>query len=88
MLNQIKALLGDAQLRQQIKNAGTMTEAISIIKSFGTTKGYQFSSDSISQLLQNQLKPLSEEDLLAVAGGRIKYVDPTMGGDTCIVDCN
>ena len=70
MLNQIKALLNDAQLRQQIKNAATMAEAIALIKNAGVKKGYQFSSDSLSQLMQSQLEPLSEVDLLSVAGGR------------------
>ena len=69
MLNQIKALLNDAQLRQQIKKAATMAEAIALIKTAGITKGYQFSNDRLSQLMQSQLEPLGEEELLSVAGG-------------------
>ncbi len=81
MLNQIKALLSDAQLRQQIKKATSMTEAIALIKTAGVKKGYQFSSDSISQLRPNQLEPLSELDLLSVAGGLAK-------GNSFISACN
>ncbi|MEO1006620.1 MAG: Nif11-like leader peptide family natural product precursor [Cyanobacteria bacterium J06638_38] len=88
MLNQIKALLKDFQLRQQIKQATTMAETISLIKSVGSKKGYQFSSDSLSQLLQDQLEPLSEADLLLVAGGILaptnQECDPTRAGSVCI----
>ncbi|MEO1006617.1 MAG: Nif11-like leader peptide family natural product precursor [Cyanobacteria bacterium J06638_38] len=86
MLNQIKALLTDAQLRQQIKKAATMTEAIALIKNAGIKKGYQFSSDSLSQLLQSQLQPLSEIDLLSVAGGAPtnQECDPTALATLCV----
>ncbi len=47
-----------------------MAEAIALIKSAGVKKGYQFSSDSISQLLQSQLEPLGEKELLMITGGR------------------
>ena len=79
MLNQIKALLIDAQLRQQIKQAATMAEAIVLIKNAGSKKGYQFSNDTLSQLLQSQLQPLGEEDLLSVAGGRIQCYTQVVG---------
>ncbi|MEO0536121.1 MAG: Nif11-like leader peptide family natural product precursor [Cyanobacteria bacterium P01_A01_bin.123] len=69
MLSQIKALLSDAQLRQKIKETNSLLEAIVLIKSAGAEKGYQFSSDCLYQLLQNQLEPLSETDLLAISGG-------------------
>ncbi|MEO1006619.1 MAG: Nif11-like leader peptide family natural product precursor [Cyanobacteria bacterium J06638_38] len=73
MLNQAKALLDDAQLRQQIKKATSLEEAIALIKTAGAKEGYQFSSDSLSQLLQSQpqpLKRLEEQELLMIAGGR------------------
>ena len=71
MLNQIKALLSDTQLRQQLKEVTSMAEAIALIKTAGITKGYQFSSDGISQLFQHQLEPLElgEAELLMVSGG-------------------
>ncbi len=68
MLN-LKSLFSDAQLRQQIKEATSPAEAISLIKTAGVAKGYQFSSDSLSQLLPSHLEPLSEAELLSVAGG-------------------
>ncbi|MEO1006618.1 MAG: Nif11-like leader peptide family natural product precursor [Cyanobacteria bacterium J06638_38] len=88
MLNQIKALLGDAQLRQQIKEATSLEEAITLIKNAGIKKGYQFSSDSLFQLLQDQLEPLGEADLLSVAGGvkapTNQECDPTAAGSLCV----
>lgn len=71
MLNQIKLLLSDGQLRQQIKAAKNLTDAIVLLKTAGTEKGYQFPSDNLFQVLQSQLKPteLGESELLSVAGG-------------------
>lgn len=69
MFNQIQALLSDAQLRQQIKKATNLAEVITLIKTAGVERGYQFTSDNFSQLFQTQLEQLSEEELLLVAGG-------------------
>ncbi len=68
MLN-LKSLLSDAQLRQQIKEATSPAEAIALIKTAGVIKGYQCSRDSLSQLVPSQLEPLSKADLKEIAGG-------------------
>ena len=72
MLNQIKALLQDAQLRQKIKEAKTLDEAIKLMATAGAEKGDNFTTENVTQMLTRlapkQLLELSEEDLLAVAG--------------------
>ncbi len=76
MLNQIKALLQDRQLRQKIKAAKTLDEAIKLIMTADAEKGHNFTTEDVTQMLSklapgsgNELIKLSESDLLAVAGG-------------------
>lgn len=73
MLNQIKVLLSDTQLRQQIKAAKNLAEAIALLKIASAEQGYQFYSNSLPQVLQSQSQPteLSETELLSIAGGFI-----------------
>ncbi len=73
MLNQIKALLQDRQLRQKIKEAKTLDEAIKLIATTAAEKGNNFRIKDVTQML-TKLVPgseneWSESDLLAVAGG-------------------
>ena len=72
MLNQIKALLSDAQLQQQIKQAADSTEAVKVIVTAGAAKGYNFSKEVVAQALTSLMlaesNQLSEADLLSVAG--------------------
>ena len=75
MLNQIKALLQDAQLRQKIKAAKTLDEAIKLIMTADAEKGNNFTTEDVTQMLtklpsgsDNELIELSESDLQAVAG--------------------
>ena len=72
MLNQIKALLQDAQLRQKIKQAKTLDEAIELIALANAEKGDNFTTEDVTQTLTGlatkQWQKLSETDLLAVAG--------------------
>ncbi len=79
MLNQIKALLQDGQLRQKIKEAKTLDEAIKLIVTADAEKGDNFTTEDLTQMLtklspgsRNEWKKLSESDLLAVAGGIVK----------------
>ncbi len=72
MLNQIKALLQDGQLRQKIKAAKTLDEAIKLIMTTAAEKGNNFRTEDVTQML-SKLAPgseneLSESDLLAIAG--------------------
>ncbi len=76
MLNQIRALLQDGQLRQKIKEAKTLNEAIKLITIADAEKGDSFTTEDVTQMLtkltsgsDNEWQKLSEEDLLAVAGG-------------------
>ena len=73
MLNQIKALLNDPQLRHKIKEANNLTDAIALLKTFKDKEDHQLSCNSLSQLLHSQLKSiqLDEEELLSIAGGSI-----------------
>ena len=76
MLNQIKALLQDRQLRQKIKAANTLDEVIKLMATIAAEKGNNFTTENVTQMLTklapgsgNELIELSELDLLAVAGG-------------------
>ena len=72
MLKEIKALLQDAQLRQEIQEAKTADDVIKLLTTTGTQKGYNFKLEDVNQMLTGfalkQLDELSEEDLQAVAG--------------------
>ncbi len=79
MLNQIKALLQDRQLRQKIKQAKTLDEAIELIMTADAEKGNNFTTEDVTQILTklapgsgNELIELSESDLQAVAGGDLR----------------
>ncbi len=76
MLNQIKALLQDRQLREKIKQAKTLDKAIELIMTADTEKGDNITTEDVTQVLTKlapgsgkELIELSESDLLAVAGG-------------------
>ena len=81
MLKQIKALLQDTQLRQKIKEAKTLDEAIKLMAIAGAETGDNFTTEEVTQMLTRlapkQLHQLSKEDLLAVAGG-------TLGSQCCV----
>ncbi|MDJ0590504.1 MAG: hypothetical protein QNJ72_10970 [Pleurocapsa sp. MO_226.B13] len=91
MLNQIKALLQDRQLRQKIKQAKTLDEAIELIMTADAEKGDNFTTEDVNQILTklapgsgNEWQKLSESDLLAVAGG----VSPKTDSRSCVgLDC-
>ena len=76
MLNQIKALLQNAQLRQKIKAAKTLDEAIKLIAIADAEKGNNFTTEDVTQMLTwlapgsgNEWQKLSDSDLRTVAGG-------------------
>ncbi len=72
MLNQIKALLQDRQLRQKIKQAKTLDEVIKLIAIADAEREHKFTTEDVTQTLTGlatkQWQKLSELDLLAVAG--------------------
>jgi cobalamin biosynthesis protein CbiD len=76
MIQNIKELLQNTQLQQQIKEANNLVEAIKLITTAGTQKGYSFTQESIAQVVNGLMleeRELSESDLLTVAGGRQSF---------------
>lgn len=71
MIENIKELLQNTQLQQQIKEAANSAAAIKLIATAGTQMGYSFTQESIAQVVSELMleRELSEADLLAVAGG-------------------
>jgi predicted ribosomally synthesized peptide with nif11-like leader len=73
MLSNIKELLQNAQLQQQIKTAANQADTIKLLILAGAEKGYTFTAESVSQVLSELTSPsneLSEEELLGVSGGK------------------
>jgi predicted ribosomally synthesized peptide with nif11-like leader len=72
MIQNIKELLQNAQLQQQVKEATTLEEATKLITTAGTEKGYSFTRESVAQAIGELMLgeyELSEDEMLAVAGG-------------------
>jgi hypothetical protein len=80
MLNQIKTLLNDTQLRQQLKAVNSLADEIALIKSAGAQKGYQFSHDGLAQLLQRQRETIDEKALLDIAGSGLAKITGNQSG--------
>jgi predicted ribosomally synthesized peptide with nif11-like leader len=73
MLQTLKELLQNAQLQQQLKTAVNQAEVIRLLIAAGAEKGYNFTVESVSQLLSElnaSSNELSEEELLGVSGGK------------------
>lgn len=73
MIQNIKELLQNAQLQQQVKAATNLVEAIKLITTAGAEKGYSFTQESVAQVIGRLMleeQELTEADLQAVAGGR------------------
>jgi predicted ribosomally synthesized peptide with nif11-like leader len=74
MLSNIKELLQNAQLQQQIKTAANQAEVIKLLILASAEKGYNFTVEGVSQafaeLTSLQSNELSEEELLGVSGGK------------------
>ncbi|MEH1867814.1 MAG: Nif11-like leader peptide family natural product precursor [Nostoc sp.] len=72
MLSQIKELLANAQLQQKIEEATNLAESIKLIMAAGAEKGYNFTTEAISQMLTDlnsvESYELNEEELLSVSG--------------------
>jgi predicted ribosomally synthesized peptide with nif11-like leader len=73
MLHNLKELLQNVQLQQQIKGAVNQAEVVRLLIAAGAEKGYNFTVESVNQLLAEvniSSNELSEEELLGVSGGR------------------
>ncbi|MFN6565697.1 Nif11-like leader peptide family natural product precursor [Dendronalium sp. ChiSLP03b] len=72
MITNIKELLQNTQLQQQVKAAANLADVIKLITTAGVQKGHSFTQESIAQVVGGLIleeRELSEADLLAVAGG-------------------
>ncbi|MFN6529696.1 Nif11-like leader peptide family RiPP precursor [Nostoc sp. ChiSLP03a] len=82
MLHQIKELLQNTQLQQQVKAAANQAEAIKMIAIASAEKGYNFTVETISQMLAEltfvDSNELSEEELLSVSGGMMADSAPKL----------
>ncbi len=79
MLENIKALLQNTQLQQQVKAAANLAAAIELITTAGAQKGYSFTQESVAQAIGGLMlgdRELSETDLLSVAGGAMMQCCP------------
>ncbi|WP_445638211.1 Nif11-like leader peptide family natural product [Nostoc sp. DSM 114161] len=89
MLQQIKELLQNAQLQQQVQAAANQAEAIKLLAIASAEKGYNFTVESLSQMLAQltyvDSNELSEEELLSVSGGMM--ADTGHGHMSCCTDC-
>ncbi len=82
MLQQIKELLQNAQLQQQIEAAANQAEAIKILAIASAEKGYNFTIESMSQMFAEltfvDSNELSEQELLSVSGGMMAESAPKL----------
>jgi predicted ribosomally synthesized peptide with nif11-like leader len=72
MIQNIKQLMQNPQLQQQLKQARNLAEAIQLIANAGKQEGYSFTQESVARAVDGLMlkeQELSEQDLLAVAGG-------------------
>lgn len=51
MIQNIKELLQNAQLQQQVKEAANLAEAIKLITTAAVEKGYSFTQESVAQAI-------------------------------------
>ncbi|WP_009630796.1 hypothetical protein [Synechocystis sp. PCC 7509] len=72
MIYNIKQLLQNTQLKQQVKESSNLVEAIKLIVNAGVQKGYTFTQENVAQVVSELIldeRELSESELLAVTGG-------------------
>lgn len=89
MLQQIKDLLHNPQVQETVKSAANQAEAIKLLMIAGAEKGYNFTVESMFQVLAElaavQGNELSEEELLTVSGGRM--AETGHSHMSCCTDC-
>ncbi|MEH2172219.1 Nif11-like leader peptide family natural product precursor [Nostoc sp.] len=82
MLSEIKNLLQNTQLRENMQAAVTQAEAIKLLLIASTEKGYNFTVESVAQILAEltfvDSNELSEEELLSVSGGMMADSAPKL----------
>ena len=84
MLQRIKELLQNAQLREKMQATASHAEAVKLLLIASAEKGYNFTVESVSQVLAEltsmEPRALSEEELLSVSGGTHVHM-------SCCNDC-
>ncbi|OUL21110.1 Nif11-like leader peptide family natural product precursor [Nostoc sp. RF31YmG] len=86
MIQNIKELLQNAQIQQQIKEAANLTEAIKLITTAGAQKGYSFTQESVAQVVSKLMlegHELTESDLLSIAGALPPPCNTKMRNTSC-----
>ncbi len=71
MIENIKELLQNTQVQQQVRAADNLAEAIKVITTAGAQKGYLLTQQRIAQVVSELMlekQELLETDLLKVAG--------------------
>jgi hypothetical protein len=75
MLKDIKALLEDIQLREKLRTAKTLDDAMKLLATAGAEKRVNLRTEDLSRVLSYTglalLHELSEAELLGIAGGAI-----------------
>ena len=85
MIQNIKELLQNAQLQQQVKEAANLEEALKLITAAAAEKGYSFTQESVAQAitgLMSEGQELSEAELQSVAGG-LRCEESGSAGPSC-----
>ncbi|MDJ0694519.1 Nif11-like leader peptide family natural product precursor [Mastigocoleus sp. MO_188.B34] len=81
MIEELKAVLKDDEVCQQIKEAKTQDEVVKLVTNAVTDKCKNLTTEDVTQMLAyvglHKLPELSEEKLLAVAGRRLYWTDIT-----------
>ena len=86
MIKNIKELLQNAQLQQQVKEAANLAEAIKLITTAGAQKGYSFTQESVAQVVSRLMlegHELTEADLLSIAGALPPPCNTRMRNTSC-----
>lgn len=72
MIQDIKDVLQDIQIQQQIKESANLSTAIKLITSAGVKKGYSFTRENVAKVVSGLIlekQELTESELLSVGGG-------------------
>ncbi|NKB17434.1 MAG: Nif11 family protein [Pseudanabaena sp. CRU_2_10] len=80
MIQNIKELLQNTQLQQQVKETTNLGEVIKLIANAARQRGYSFTQESLAQAIGGLMledRELTEADLLAVSGSRWCCSDTT-----------
>lgn len=78
MLDQIKELLTNSQVRAKVQSAKTRGEAVDAVVTAGAERGFSFDASRVAQAFAPRARQLSERELLMVSGGRMAESAPRL----------